>query len=158
MPPAFLRWQHELRLRRRGGISLRELLRRRRLRTACLAALLLVLASPAPEASAFDEGEPRSCADARHVRLPDAGNDLDSNERLRPGGPAPSATVVREGRPDAPPRPPMRRLPHFAIPSGNEAALDARGSDGRPGDGQDVPTCRDAGRWCLAHATSTSPD
>jgi hypothetical protein len=157
MPPAFLRWQHELRLRRRGGISLRELLRRRRLRTACLAALLLVLASPAPEASAFEKGPP-SCADACHARLPDADNDPDSTERLRPGGRAPSVTVVREGRPDAPPRPPMRRLPQFAIPSGTQAALDARGSGGRPGDGQDVPTCRDAGRWCLAHATSTSPD
>ena len=158
MPPAFWRWQNQLGLRRRGGISLRALPCRRRLRAACLAALLLVLALPAPEAGAFDEGEPPSCAGARQARLPDAGNDPDSTERLRPGGRAPSVTVVRAEHPDAPSRPPLRRLPHFAIPSGNEAALDARGAGGRPGDGQDVPTCRDAGRWCLAHATSTSPD
>lgn len=129
-------------------------------RAIALAALLLALV-PLASASAEPVHEPRPAAAC------DATARMPSHSDLRPGEDdapplvapthAPSAEVLREARSDAPPRPPSRRLPSFALEAGSDPALAPRPLVGRPADGVDVPVCRGAGRWCLAHASSTSP-
>jgi len=123
-------------------------------RAAALAAVLLLLIPSGPPIAVDDRGAAAGRFAA--MGLGAAAGDDAEGPQLHASLP-PECAIVRETRPDPSLRPPSRRLPGFAIEPVPDPARAARGPTVRPDDGVDVPACRSAGLWCLAHATSTSP-